>query len=114
MPELKMKPTYKIFVLDSEEYDSLHKHYPMKKEDLEGSLGFAYGKTKEAFIRRTGVQEWDEETIIHEAEELLAKHSTHEDENAIRWKKGGAMKSIVPIIFFYNFRMLAIEGAWRP
>lgn len=93
------KPTYKIFVLDSKEYDSLHRHYPMKKEDLEGSLGFAYGKTGEAFIRRTGVQEWDEETIIHEAEELLAKHSSHEDENNIRWKKGkNIFSSIIPMI----------------
>ncbi len=93
------KPTYKIFVLDSEEYDTLHKHYPMTKEDLQGSLGFAYGKTGEAFIRRTGVQEWDEETIVHEAEELLAKHSTHEDENNIRWKKGKDIFSkIIPMV----------------
>lgn len=93
------KPTYKIFVLDSEEYDSLHRHYPMKKEDLEGSLGFASAKTKEAFIRRTNVPEWDEATILHEAEELLAKHSEHEDENNIRWKKGKDIFSkIIPMV----------------
>lgn len=98
MPALKeMKPTYKIFVLDSEEYDSLHKHFPMKKEDLEGSFGFSYGKTKEAFVRRTAYPEWDEATIVHEAMELLAKHSEHEDINNIRWKKGkDIFSSIIP------------------
>ena len=96
---IKEKPNYKIFVLDPEEYDTLHKHYPMKKEDLEGSLGFAYGKTGEAFIRRTGNPEWDEETILHEAEELLAKHSSHEDFNNIRWKKGkDIFAQIIPIV----------------
>ncbi len=108
----EMKPTYRIFVLDSEEYDSLHKHYPMKKEDLEDSLGFAYGKTKEAFIRRTGIPEWDEETIIHEAEELLAKHSSHEDENAIRWKKGkDIFASIIPAILGGIVTVLTGGGA---
>lgn len=95
----EMKPAYKIFVLDSEEYDSLYKHYPMKENDLKDSLGFASQKTRECFVRRTGFPEWDEATIMHEAMELLAKHSEHEDENAIRWKKGkDIFASIIPAI----------------
>ncbi len=99
MPELKMKPTYKIFLLDSNEYDELHKYIPeMKKEDLEGSFGFAVTKTKEAYVRRTAYSEWDEATIIHEAEELLAKHSEHEIDG-IRWKKGKEIfASIIPVV----------------
>ncbi len=97
MPELKeMKPTYKIFVLDDDEYLGLHKYIPgVKKDDLDISLGFANPKTKEAYVRKTRCKEMDDETIIHEAEELLAKVSPHE-EDGIRWKKG--MDIITPII----------------
>ena len=84
-----MKPTYSIFVLDDDEYLGLHKYIPeVKKEDLEISVGFANPKSREAYIRRTNCKALDDETILHEAEELLAKHSSHADEENIRWKKG--------------------------
>ena len=90
MEKLKAKPTYKIFILDEDKFNGLHKYIPeVKKEDLEQGLGFANPKTKECYVKRTGVKEWDDETIMHEATELLAKHSDHEDEQNIRWKKSG-------------------------
>lgn len=100
MPALKeIRKPYKIFVLDAEEYNGLHKYIPeVKKEDLEASLGFANPKSREAYAKRTGFKDWDDETIVHEAEELLAKHSSHEDEQNIRWKKGGVAKTIVPAL----------------
>lgn len=99
MEATKMKPTYKIFILDEDEFNGLHKYIPeVSKEDLKEGLGFANPKTREAYIKRTGVKEWDDETIIHEAEELLAKNSSDEDQNNIRWKKGGVARFIVPAL----------------
>src|SRR3990167_463142 len=100
MTTATMKPTYKVFVLDEDEFNGLHKYIPeVKKEDLEQGLGFANPKTRECYVKRTGVKEWDDETIIHEAMELLAKHSSHEDEENIRWKKGKDIFSkIIPLV----------------
>ena len=99
MPMLKeMKPTYKIFVLDDDDYLGLHKYVPqVNKKDLDDSLGFANPKTKEAYVRRTLCKEMDDETIMHEAMELISKHSEHEIDG-IRWKKGGVARFIVPAL----------------
>lgn len=88
---------YTIAVLDDKEYDSLHKQFPQIKEgDLKDSLGFADQDKGECYVRRTNVAEIDAATMQHELQELLSKNSSHEDEVGIRWKKGGAARSIVP------------------
>jgi hypothetical protein len=70
----------------------------VKEDELKGALGFANPKTKEAYIKRTGVKEWDDETILHEAEELLAKASLHE-EDGIRWKKAKeVVRKVLPVV----------------
>lgn len=92
------KPTYKIFVLDDDEFDNLDGKLPyMTKEKLGDSLGFANPKTNEAYIRRTGIGELDQGTLHHEVMELIQKTSPDEIDG-IRYKKGGALKSIVPIL----------------
>lgn len=98
MPELKMKPTYKMFFLDDDDFDNLHKDLPyMTKAKLKDSLGFANPKTGEAYVRKTGVAELDDITIEHELQELLAKTSPDEIDG-IRYKKGGIARFIVPAL----------------
>ena len=96
----KRKPTYKVFILDEDEFNDLHKYIPeVNKEDLKDGLGFANPKTGECYVKRSGIKEMDDETVIHEAQELLAKSSSHEDENNIRWKKGkDIFSSIIPMV----------------
>ena len=84
-----MKEQFKIFILDENEFNDLHEDISeVSKGDLENSFGFANPKTKEAYIKRTGFPEWDNATILHEAQELISKESFHEDAMHIRWKKG--------------------------
>lgn len=75
------KETYTITVLDNDKFDKL------PYENISDSLGFADPETGNAFVRRTGVPDWDAETIQHEIQELLAKDSFHTDANNIRHKK---------------------------
>ncbi len=87
MPELKMKPDYKMFFLDNDDFDNLYKDLPyMTKDKLKDSMGFANPKTGEAYVRKTGVAELDDITIEHEFQELLAKTSPDEIDG-IRYKK---------------------------
>lgn len=80
------KSGYKLFVVDDEDFDKLHKDLPYITEDkLKASWGFANPETKEAYVRRTGVKELDDITIEHEMEELLAGTSLHEVDG-IRFK----------------------------
>ena len=89
---------FTIQVLDDKDYDNLHEVISdVRAEDLKNSLGFAIKDKGEAYVRKTGVAELDESTMQHELQELLAKNSEHEDENNIRWKKGGALRTILPI-----------------
>ena len=89
---------YTIAVLNDKEYDSLHKQFPQIKEtDLKDSLGFADQDKGECYVRRTNVAEIDAATMQHELQELLSKNSGHEDETGIRWKKGGGLRTILPI-----------------
>lgn len=70
---------YTIKILKSEEYDKLpYKH-------AKTSLGCADPKTGKAYVRATGVKEWDMATLSHEVDELVAKVSPHE-EDGIRYK----------------------------
>ena len=89
---------FTIQVLDDKNYEALHEVISdVGAEDLKNSLGFAIKDRGEAYVRKTGVAELDESTMQHELQELLAKNSEHEDENNIRWKKGGALRTILPI-----------------
>ena len=73
---------YTIKLLSNEEFDKLpYKH-------VKTSLGLADPKAGKAFVRATGVKDWDMATISHEVDELVAKVSPHE-EDGIRYKGGG-------------------------
>jgi len=93
------KPTYKIFLLDDDDFNDLYKDLPyMKKEKLKTSLGFANPKTNEAYVRKTGVAQLDDSTIEHELQELLVKVSPDE-EDGIRYKSGAGLGRILgPIV----------------
>ncbi len=108
----KMKPTYKIFIVDDDKFDDLHKDLKyMTKEKLKDSLGFANPKTNEAYVRRTGVKEIDDATMEHELQELLVKISPDEIDG-IRYKKGGILRFIAPILLgAINPILGAISGA---
>ena len=95
----EVKPTYKLFVLDSEDFDNLHKDLPyMTKEKLSDSLGFANPKTNEAYVRKTAIAELDDATVEHEMMELLSKTSPDEIDG-IRYKKGkDIFSSIIPMV----------------
>ncbi len=98
MEKEKLKPTYKMFFLDEEDFNNLDKDLPyMTKEKLKDSLGFANPKTGEAYIRKTGVAELDDTTLEHEFNELLAKTSPDEIDG-IRYKKGGALRTVLPVL----------------
>ncbi len=88
---------YTIQVLGDKDYNALHEQFSnIKEEDLKNSLGFADVEKGEAYVRKTNVATLDETTMQHELQELLAKSSSHEDINNIRWKKG--MDIITPIL----------------
>src|SRR3990167_9069360 len=89
---------FTIQVLDDKNYEALHEVISdVRAEDLKNSLGFAIKDKGEAYVRKTNVAELDEATMQHELQELLAKHSEHEDADNIRWKKGGALRTFLPI-----------------
>jgi hypothetical protein len=67
--------------LEDEEFDKL------PYEGIGDSLGFADPETGDAFVRKTGVKDWDMATIQHEMDELLASGSFHTDADGIRHKK---------------------------
>ena len=72
---------YTIRILNDAEFDRL----PYKYADT--ALGCADKKKGVAFVRATGVMDWDLKTIEHEVEELVAKTSPHEFDG-IRYKGG--------------------------
>jgi len=80
------KKKYAVHILNDKEFDAL----PFK--NVKDSLGCANPKTKTAYIRRTGHDAIskliDTSTLEHEMEELVSKHSDHEDEDGIRYKSG--------------------------
>ena len=86
---------YVVKILEDKEFDKLpYKH-------VKEALGCADPKTNTAYVRNT---HWGEAskyinllTIQHEIDELVAKTSPHE-EDGIRYKKGGAARSILPTI----------------
>ena len=84
---------YTVKYLDNFTYDNL----PFK--EVKESLGCADPKNRIAYVRRTGIRPLDMFVADHEIEELINKYSTHEDEDGIRYKKGGAARNILPTIF---------------
>jgi hypothetical protein len=82
--------SFTIQLLPSAQFDRL----PYKTE---GALGLADYKHGKAYVRRTGIPAVDLLNINHELQELLADVSPHE-EDGIRYKKGGAARSIVPMV----------------
>lgn len=86
-----MGQKFHVQILNDKEFDSL----PYK--NISDSLGFADPKKGLAFVRDTGVKEFNLATLSHEIDELVEKHSNHEDEFGIRHKKGGALRTILPI-----------------
>ena len=52
------------------------------------ALGCANPKTGTAYVRRTGIKALDAYVTDHELDELVQKHSEHEDMEGIRYKKG--------------------------
>ena len=82
---------YTITLLKNEQFNKL----PYKDADI--SLGLADYKNKKAYVRESGIPALDVLIAGHEIHELLAKVSPHE-EDGIRYKKGGAARSIVPMV----------------
>lgn len=75
------KETFTIRLLEDKEFDKL------PYEGISDSLGFADPETGCAFVRKTGVKDWDMATIQHEIDELLSKESFDTDSKGIRHKK---------------------------
>jgi len=87
-----MSKNYTVQILTDKEFDSL----PYK--GISDSLGIADKEKGFAFVRRTGIKDVDEATLHHEIDELVSKHSNHEDEYGIRHKKGKKIfAKVIPI-----------------
>ena len=87
-----MGNTYTVQILNDKEFNSL----PYK--GISDSLGIADHKKGLAFVRDTGVKEFNLATLSHEIDHLVSKNTNHTDEYGIAHKKGGAARSIVPIL----------------
>ena len=87
---------YKLAYLNDQEFEALslvNPRYVNTKDDF----GFADMITNRIFVRKTGNSIVDQFVTNHEIEEILAKNSEHQDEFNIRHKKGGALRTILPI-----------------
>ena len=79
------KQIFTIMKLKDKDYLDLHKQFSnIKEEDLHNSLGFADREAGEIYVRETGIKDVDNNTILHEAEELFKETSPHE-KNGIRF-----------------------------
>ncbi len=78
----------KVHILNSEDFDALPKS-ATRGSDISSSLGFANKFTGQAFVRYSAYPELTSFLVNHEIEELMARESSHEDENGIRHKKLG-------------------------
>ena len=87
-----MGKKFTVQILSDKEFDSL----PYK--GISDSLGIADPEKGFAFVRSTGVKEWDLATLSHEIDHLVEEHGTHEDEYGIRHKKGGFLRNILPTV----------------
>lgn len=87
-----MGNTYTVQILNDKEFDSL----PYK--GISDSLGIADKAKGLAFVRDTGVKEFNLATLSHEIDHLVSKNTNHTDEYGIAHKKGGAARFIVPAL----------------
>src|SRR3990167_3628855 len=99
-----MGKKFTVQILSDKEFDSL----PYK--GISDSLGIADPEKGFAFVRSTGVKEWDLATLSHEIDHLVEEHGTHEDEYGIRHKKGGFLRNIVPAILAVGGQLLGIPA----
>ena len=83
---------YEINIMENDEFDALpYKH-------AKSSLGMADAATGKAYVRRTGIEALDANSIRHEFDELLQSVSPHE-EDGIRYKSGGGLgKWLGPLV----------------
>ncbi len=72
---------YTVQILNDKEFDSL----PYR--GISDSLGIADREKGLAFVRKTGIKEFDEATLHHEIDHLVEKYGTHQDEYGIAHKK---------------------------
>lgn len=81
---------YTIKLLEDSKFNKLpYKH-------TEESLGLADYRNRKAYVRKSGIPALDVLVMGHELQELISKVSPHE-EDGIRYKKGGAARTIVPL-----------------
>lgn len=82
---------YQIHYMPGQEFDRL----PYK--GAKDALGLADPTSGRAYVRDTGMPMMDRFTAEHEMQELIAQTSPHE-EDGIRYKKGGALRNILPTV----------------
>ena len=87
-----MGQKFHIQILSDKEFDSLD------YKGISDSLGIADHKKGLAFVRDTGVKEFNLATLSHEIDHLVSKNTNHTDEYGIAHKKGGAARFIVPAL----------------
>lgn len=85
-----MAGAYTVKILSSEEFNKL----PFKRiqENPEEIFGAADTRTKTAYVRDTGYNDFTKATIDHELDELMAQQSPHEIDG-IRYKDFGSLFS---------------------
>lgn len=87
---------YRLQYLNDRQFEALSVINPRYK-NTKDDLGFADMRTNRIFVRKTGNSVIDQFITNHEIEEILAKNSSHQDEFNIRHKKGGALRTFLPI-----------------
>ncbi|MDO8656153.1 MAG: hypothetical protein Q7K45_02865 [Nanoarchaeota archaeon] len=92
--------SYDIKLCNEKEFTEAMKSDPRYSYVDETNLGFADRLKGKAYVRHTSEPELTKYLIFHELEELEEDHSTHEDKNGIRHKKGGFFKNfLAPVLF---------------
>lgn len=82
---------FSINVLPPKEFNKL------PYDDVDISFGLADRKKGKVFVKKSGIPALDLLNIGHEIHEMVSKISPHE-ENGIRYKKGGAARSVLPLV----------------
>lgn len=88
-----MGKTYTVQVLTDKEFNNL------PYQGISDSLGIADKAKGLAFVRETGIKDFDRATLIHEIDHLVSTHCTHQDEFGIMHKKGkDIFANIIPMV----------------
>lgn len=100
---------YEIKILEDKDFTKAMKSDPRYSYVDETNLGFADRVKGIAYVRKTVSPDLNKYLIFHELEELEESHSTHEDKNGIRHKKGGFFKNLFdPVGLFHAGNLLGI------